>query len=326
MQSERLRLYCKICKQNDPDVDQDSSNGDVVCRGCGLVLEDKLIDEHSEWRTFSNDTSSRDPSRVGGPRNPLLEDAGLSTIIATKPGTTDTTAAALSKWQNRGALKSSDRNLIQAFKEIARIAERMGIPQTIVDRSNELYKQIEEQKSMRGRSINNIIAACIYTACRQVGVPRTLKEVCAVTQVDKKEIGRCFKFMLRTLDINLETINSGDFMIRFCSNLDLPVPIQRAAQHVSKMALEMGVVAGKSPISVAAASIFLVCQMSKHKDKTPAEISGVTGMSEATIRGTYKDLLPHRTALLPPDFAPFTASSTAPSPLGDGHEHSAIVL
>lgn len=33
---------------------EDHANGDIVCKGCGLVAEAHIIDERSEWRTFSD--------------------------------------------------------------------------------------------------------------------------------------------------------------------------------------------------------------------------------------------------------------------------------
>lgn len=43
------------------------------------------------------------------------------------------------------------------------------------DRANELFKQVHEQKSLKGRSNDAIASACLYIACRQEGVPRTFK-------------------------------------------------------------------------------------------------------------------------------------------------------
>lgn len=40
-----------------------------------------MIDVGSEWRTFSNEKSNVDPSRVGGPENPLLNGSDLTTMI-----------------------------------------------------------------------------------------------------------------------------------------------------------------------------------------------------------------------------------------------------
>lgn len=49
---------------------------------CCLVFSgDRVIDVGSEWRTFSNDKATKDPSRVGDTQNPLLSDGDLSTMI-----------------------------------------------------------------------------------------------------------------------------------------------------------------------------------------------------------------------------------------------------
>jgi len=292
-----VRLSCSECKDPNPELVEDYSAGDMICKGCGSVLGDRIIDEHSEWRTFSNsDSTGADPNRVGGPSNPLLRDSGLSTIIGRGEGAA---AASLSRWQNRGALGSGDRSLLAAFKEIGRMADRMSLPQTIRDRANELYKQVDDQKSMRGRTADGIIAASLYIACRIEGVPRTFKEICALTKVSKKEIGRCYKFMLKCLETNLDTISTQDFMNRFCSNLELPIEVMKASAHVSKEAMRLGIVAGKSPISVAAAGIYMVSQLSTQK-RTQKAIADIAGVSEVTIRNAYKDLYPYRSQLLPP--------------------------
>lgn len=46
-----------------------------------VITGDRVIDVGSEWRTFSNDKATKDPSRVGDTQNPLLSDGDLSTMI-----------------------------------------------------------------------------------------------------------------------------------------------------------------------------------------------------------------------------------------------------
>lgn len=69
----------------DSPLIEDYRAGDMICSECGLVVGDRVIDVGSEWRTFSNEKSGVDPSRVGGPENPLLSGGDLSTMIG--PGT-----------------------------------------------------------------------------------------------------------------------------------------------------------------------------------------------------------------------------------------------
>lgn len=123
------------------------------------------------------------------------------------------------KYQNRRTMSSSDRALIAAFKEISTMADRINLPKTIVDRANNLFKQVHDGKNLKGRSNDAKASACLYIACRQEGVPRTFKEICAVSKISKKEIGRCFKLTLKALATSVDLITTADFMSRFCANL-----------------------------------------------------------------------------------------------------------
>lgn len=158
-------------------------------------------------------------------------------------------------------MSSSDRALINAYREINGMADRINLPKTIVDRANNLFKQVHDGKNLKGRANDAIASACLYIACRQEGVPRTFKEICAVSKISKKEIGRCFKLILKALETSVDLITTGDFMSRFCSNLGLPNMVQRAATHIARKAVEIDIVPGRSPISVAAAAIYMASQV-----------------------------------------------------------------
>merc|ERR1712029_1117553 len=144
---------------------------------------------------------------------------------------------------------------INAFRIIAGMCDRINLPRTITDRANVLFKMVSDGKNLKGRSNDAIAAACLYIACRQEGVPRTFKEIVAVSAVSKKEIGRVFKLILKAHDTNVELITTGDFMSRFCGTLSLARPIQKAATCIAQRAVDMDIVPVRSPISVTAAAI-----------------------------------------------------------------------
>ncbi|MEQ2252134.1 Transcription initiation factor IIB [Ilyodon furcidens] len=206
-----------------------------------------------------------------------------------------------SKYQNRRTMSSSDRAMLNAFKEISTMADRINLPRNIVDRTNNLFKQVYEQKSLKGRANDAIASACLYIACRQEGVPRTFKEICAVSRISKKEIGRCFKLILKALETSVDLITTGDFMSRFCSNLGLPKQVQMAATFIARKAVELDLVPGRSPISVAAAAIYMASQASAEK-KTQKEIGDIAGVADVTIRQSYRLIYPRAAELFPPDF------------------------
>lgn len=108
------------------------------------TIFNRVIDVGSEWRTFSNEKSGVDPSRVGGPENPLLSGGDLSTIIGPGRGDASFDSFGVSKYQNRRNISSTDRALINAFREISTMADRINLPKTIVDRANNLFKQVSQ--------------------------------------------------------------------------------------------------------------------------------------------------------------------------------------
>ncbi|WAR30990.1 TF2B-like protein [Mya arenaria] len=251
----------------DTPLVEDYHAGDMICPECGLVVGDRVVDVGTEWRTFSNEKSDKDPSRVGASENPLLEGGDLSTMIAFDPKTTqqmDENGKPM--YKNRRTMNSSDRALLNAFREISQMGDRLNLPKMVADRGNTLFKQVNDTKSLKGRSNDAICSACMYIACRQEGVPRTFKEICAVSKVSKKEIGRVFKLILKALETNA----------RFCSNLTLSSKIQKAATCIARKAVDLYL--------------------------SQSKIGDIAGVAEVTIRQAYKLMYPHAHKLFPEDF------------------------
>lgn len=290
------------CPQHpEANLIEDHRAGDMICSECGLVVGDRVIDVGSEWRTFSNEKGGEDRSRVGGPENTLLGGSDLSTMIGPATGAASFDSSGNALYTNRRTVSSSDRTLINAFRTISNMCDRISLPRTIVDRTNMLFKMVHDGRNLRGRSNEAIAAACLYIACRQEGVPRTFKEIVAVTTVSKKEIGRCFKLILKAHDTNVDIITTGDFMNRFCSTLGLPREVQKASTHIAKAAVDLDIVPGRSPISVAAAAIYMASQASKDK-RSQKEIADIAGVADVTIRQSYKLMLPRANELFPDGF------------------------
>lgn len=120
----------KVSCREHPDAPliEDYRAGDMICSACGLVVGDRVIDVGSEWRTFTNEKAATDPSRVGASENPLLDGNDLSTIIA--PTGMDHEDGP--KYHNRKNISSSERTLINAFREISNMADRINLTKTIV--------------------------------------------------------------------------------------------------------------------------------------------------------------------------------------------------
>ena len=188
-----MQMICKDCKEFPPNLVEEFSSGDMVCGSCGLVLGDRIVDTRSEWRTFSNDDQGNDdPSRVGDGANPLLNGSQLQTTISFGDGASGRSRE-LHRAQNKATHDKATKGLLAAYKEIGALCDAWNIPKNVSDTAKHLFKMVDDAKAFKGKSQDAIIAGCIFIALRQCHVPRTFREVFALTNVSKKEIGRIFK-------------------------------------------------------------------------------------------------------------------------------------
>ncbi|XP_048491120.1 transcription initiation factor IIB-like [Beta vulgaris subsp. vulgaris] len=313
-------LFCNDCKKHT-EVVFDHSSGDTVCSECGLVLESHSIDETSEWRTFADSADDTDPNRVGSPTDPLLADIPLSTVITTVNGAR--VGGGLPK--SATAFDKKSNLLLSAFQYISLMSDRLALVPTIKDRAKEIYKNLldHNQKSCRGKNLDAMVAACVFVACQQENLPRTLKEVCSVVAngTTKKDVGKAKTFIMNHLkneednnknknknnydnNNNNRMIRAADFVKRFCSNLGNMDNRAMKAAFEAVQTSEEEIDVRRSPLSLAAAVIYIVSQLSE-ESKRPSlrDVSVATGVAEGTIRSAYKDLRPHLGKILPTWFA-----------------------
>ncbi|CCM00438.1 uncharacterized protein FIBRA_02470 [Fibroporia radiculosa] len=295
-----VRLICPECRDPNPAIVEEFSSGDLVCGTCGLVLGDRVVDTRSEWRTFANDEGD-DPSRVGAASDPLMEGMEqLDTTISFRDGGSGI-ARELQRAASRSQASRSERNLLQAFRDIASWCDQFSLPKTISDIAKQLYKRSDEEKLLRGKPLDAVIAACIFIACRQAHVPRTFREICNLTHVSKKVLGQCYKALEQafnltpgasaTTDRHLTTPAAArgpeDLLVRYCNHLDLPPNVQPICSDIIIQARELGIADGRSPVSIAGGAIYFTCHL-LGKVKSAKDISTVAGVSEGTIKLVYR--------------------------------------
>jgi transcription initiation factor TFIIB len=275
-----MTVMCPECKEFPPNLVEEFASGDMVCGSCGLVLGDRIVDTRSEWRTFSNDDQGNDdPSRVGDAANPLLHGSQLQTTIAFGDGTGR--ARDLHRAQNKSTHDKATKGLLAAYKEIGAHCDAVNIPKNVADTAKHLFKVVDDAKAFKGKSQEAIIAGCIFIACRQCKVPRTFREIYALTKVSKKDIGRTFKalekfFASEAVKGSLQSggvasgpdeyqtttsTNASDLCLRYCNQLGLKNQYVRVAQGLAEKMSTVGDLAGRSPLSVAAACIYMASSL-----------------------------------------------------------------
>ncbi|KAM7216350.1 Cyclin-like protein [Rhypophila decipiens] len=309
-------VMCRDCKEFPPNLVEEFSSGDMVCGSCGLVMPDRIIDTRSEWRTFSNDDQGNDdPSRVGDGPNELYGNDNLQTSVGSE-GKNSRHLQSLQNKQNNNA--NNTKVLSAAYREIQALTDSISAGSVVGNGAKHIFKLVEDNKALKGKSQEAIIAGCIFIACRQAGVPRSFREIYSLTKVSKKEIGRVFKQLesflqkiggeeeigkaaaaLSTQYQAKASTTAVELIQRFCSLLGFanPVKVERTAKSLALASNTVADLAGRSPLSVAAACIYMAALMLN--DRRPSkDISKAVGVSDGTVKTAYKILYQARTSLV----------------------------
>jgi transcription initiation factor TFIIB len=290
-------IKCPECGSDNPIEDYD--RGEIICRSCGLVINENVMDRGPEWRAFTKE-EKESRGRVGIPISYSMHDKGLSTIIdrinrdahgKQLPISTRLEMLRLRKLQIRTGVHSSiDRNLIQAMGELDRLKDNLHLPLQVKEKAAIIYRKALDNGFVRGRSIPAIAYAAFYAACRATETPRTLKEVASASSVrKKKDVARCYRLLLRELDIRMPSEDPVRCISKIGSKVDIPIKTQRTAIKILWEARKKGVVSGKNPAGLAAAALYIACVLDYVK-RTQKEIAEVANVTEVTVRNRCKGL------------------------------------
>ncbi|MFX1562887.1 MAG: transcription initiation factor IIB [Promethearchaeota archaeon] len=276
-----------------------SPSKELVCFDCGLVLQNDVFELGAEWREFSPEERMK-RARAGPPSTLTMHDKGLSTNIDwrdvdARGHRLDAKRRAemqrIRKWHNRSRVyQASERNLASAMSELDRLAGQLDLPQRVRQTAALLYRQALEKNLIRGRSIEAIVAACIYAACRRTSFPRTLTDVGRYTRVGRKELGRSYRLIVRRLSLQMPVTQPEDFVSRFANALHLTQRAQARTLEILMAARSKGITSGKDPTCLAAAAIYIASILEGER-RTQREIGEIARVTEVTVRNRYKELV-----------------------------------
>jgi transcription initiation factor TFIIB len=301
--AEEEESHEEACPECEGTLVPDAEHGETICKDCGLVVEEDEIDPGPEWRTF--DDSDRDSkSRVGAPTTNLRHDKGLSTNIGWQDrdayGNTLSSRQRekmrrLRTWNERFRTRDAkERNLKQALSEINRMSSALGLPENVRETASVIYRRALEENLLPGRSIEGVATASLYAAARNAGTPRSLDEFTRVSRVERPELTRAYRYVIRELGLEVEPADPKSYVPRFVSELDVSKAtsgaIERHARDMLTSAREQGLLSGKSPVSLAAAAIYAAAILAE-EPVTQQEIGDIADVSEVTIRNRYRELL-----------------------------------
>lgn len=278
---------------------KDYETAEIVCINCGYVIEEKIEDMGPEWRAFDDEQRAK-RRRVGSPLTFTIHDKGLSTVIDWRNKDTygknltsrqKAQVYRLRKWQRRSRVSNgTERNLSYALSEMSKMCSFLNLPKNILETASVIYRRAVMKRLIRGRSIQGITAAAIYMACRQCGVGRTLDEIAEVSFINRKEIGRSYRFMVKELKAFVPPSTPSYYISRFSNQLGLAGKAETIAMQILEIAKSMHLTSGRGPLGIAAAATYIASVLVNER-RTQREIAEQANVTEVTIRNRYRELI-----------------------------------
>jgi len=278
---------------------RDYECAEIVCMNCGFVIAAKLADRGPEWRAFDDEQRAK-RARVGAPLTYTIHDKGLSTMIdwhdrdiygkRLSPGQ-KAQIYRLRKWQRRIRVSdATERNLAFALSEISKIANSLNLPKNILETASVIYRKAVKEHLIRGRSIQGVTSAAIYVACRQCGLARTLEEIAHASNINKKEVGRSYRFLIKELNYFIPPLKPSQYITKFSNQLTMQGKVEEIAHKILTTARDLKLTSGRGPTGIAAAASYIASVLTGER-KTQREIAEIAQVTEVTIRNRYKELV-----------------------------------
>ncbi len=275
-----------------------SDDGIRVCRNCGLTFGQEMVSHERRAYTAEEVRARRrtEPRwRCFGPRTVISRvksDAKGRQLPAKKQAL----FARLSKIQG-SLINSIERNYWEAKPKLHALANKLVIPDFIVETAWKIYSEVAQQKLTMGRSIEAFVCASLYASIRIHDFPRLLEELTEVAIIPLRSVHRSLGLIVRNvlpvLNLKYRPINPEPLVFRFGNELNLSIAVQKSAAQLLMDASKNGLKRmGKDPKGLAAAALYMAAKGTKER-KTQTQIAEVARVTEVTLRTRAKQIKSH---------------------------------
>ena len=285
-------IICPNCGDGQKITDVES--GELICTKCGFVIYERLGEEHEDWSILAREPESKLRT---SPTSLARSGMGLSTII----GRPDTSAGSglnaamrstfdrLRAWDFR-VKGRDDRSLRHAFMELDRLRGALRLSDVIVEKIAYIYRRAQERGLVRGKTIRAVLGAAIYIVQREMGISGTREDIIKATSTKEKDLARAYRIILRELDLKVPMLDPIKCISRIANKANISERTKRRAMDMIHDVIKNGLAAGKDPMGLAAAVLYLAC-VSRGELKSQAAIAGAAGVSELTLRKNQRIIM-----------------------------------
>ena len=240
----KMSNICENCNEKDTII-SDEESGKIYCQNCGLVCKGKILSDDNDKRTFEGNDGEKKIQRV----DPLFNSNKIGTTLIIRNNGISTKKYYKLDRKQRG------------FQKIEKLLSSGKVHKNLIEETKTFYQKVIEEKSMKGRNVNNIILGIFYYVCRKAQIAKTFKQISSMFNVEERKIKKGFNSIKSFI---VEPTDKEEEMTKVVENLISSYlvgknkkEVKDLASQINKNLIERGLLEGKSPRTLAGISLFL---------------------------------------------------------------------
>ncbi|KAG6901197.1 hypothetical protein C0995_015480 [Termitomyces sp. Mi166 len=258
------RPVCNDC--GGTVIEYDTAAGNGFCVKCGTVVEEGAIVSEVAFGEMSN---------------------GAAMVQGSFVGQGATHARMSGPYGNRGNSESREQTIANATKKIQSIANVLRLSDIVCLAATRMYTLAVEHKFTKGRKSLNVVAVCLYVACRQKETRNyMLIDFSDLLQVNVFELGHTYLQLVQTLNLRLPLVDPSHYISRFAALLEFGDETHRVATDAVRLVQRFDrdwMTRGRRPAGICGAALLLAARMNNFR-RSVEEIVQVVKIADTTLK------------------------------------------
>lgn len=247
---------------------------DGTCQTCGRVADESNIVSEVQFGETSSGAAVVQGSYLGADQGGVRISGG----------------PAFRRVAGSGAGEAREKSLKEAKTQMQNWALRLNVPPSVTESGFRLYRMASMNNFTQGRKVQNVIAMCLYAACRKEGIHKVmLIDLADLAKENVFRLGRNFKaFQTKfpeTRDGPMPVILE-DLIYKFASKLEFFGESNKIALSAVRIAKRMQadhMTHGRRPAGICAASVIMAARAHSFR-RTVREVVYIAKVTEHTIQ------------------------------------------
>ena len=282
----------KTCCEN-PKI-EDNDEGGKTCKSCFMVISESNIVSDVTFQEDSRGAAAVQGGFVG--ENARFAKSSMGSGAFQRVG--------------GGERKSSAESEANGRRLLASLCPRLHLPDSIFTQANHIWSLALGIQFSAGRKMDEVIAACLYAACRrQKENTILLMDISEINRVNVFRLGEVYKDLVKELfladhEVGFQNLVEVEpLILKYCRKLEFGEATKQVAEDAIKIVRRMKrdwMVTGRHPAGLCGACIILAARMNNFR-RTVREIVYVSKVADVTVAKRVEEFRRTKSAALTVD-------------------------